>query len=141
MREIIAEYGPDALSESGTISNLVKDLLPDDQQIARILIVAFGVLAAAAGGVILVNRHDPTVPAPSAGATLTPAQSASGGPQASGPPPGSYPVHRQFFDNGSVVLTLTTINVRQHVLTVLVTYRDTTPIPEVLSCSGFGVRI
>jgi len=31
--------------------------------------------------------------------------------------------------------------VRQHVLTVLVTYRDTTPIPEVLSCSGFGVRI
>jgi len=67
LREIIAEYGPDALSESGTISNLVKDLLPDDQQIARILIVAFGVLAAAAGGVILVNRHDPTVPAPSPG--------------------------------------------------------------------------
>ncbi|MDR2984774.1 MAG: hypothetical protein LBV34_08030 [Nocardiopsaceae bacterium] len=40
LREIVAEYGRDALSNPAAMSNLVKDLLPDDQQIARILVVA-----------------------------------------------------------------------------------------------------
>ena len=40
LREITAECGREALSSPGTMSNLVKDLLPDDQQIARLLVVA-----------------------------------------------------------------------------------------------------
>lgn len=40
LRELVAEYGFDPLSNPGRMSNLIKDLLPDDQQLARILVVA-----------------------------------------------------------------------------------------------------
>lgn len=40
LREIVAEHGHGALSSSVTMSNLVKDLLPDDQDVGRILVVA-----------------------------------------------------------------------------------------------------
>lgn len=40
LHELVAEYGFDPLSDPGRMSNLIKDLLPDDQQLARILVVA-----------------------------------------------------------------------------------------------------
>jgi YVTN family beta-propeller protein len=40
LREIVQEYGPDALSEPSTMSSLVADLLPGSPRIARILVAA-----------------------------------------------------------------------------------------------------
>lgn len=38
LREIVAEYGPAALSDPSTLSNLLKDLLPDAPGVARLLV-------------------------------------------------------------------------------------------------------
>ncbi len=40
LRAIVAEYGPDALSRPATVSNLLKDLLPDAPRVARMLVAA-----------------------------------------------------------------------------------------------------
>jgi uncharacterized protein len=40
LREIVAEYGPDALSNPAAMSNLLADLLPESPKISRILITA-----------------------------------------------------------------------------------------------------
>ena len=40
LREIVAEYGPEALSRPATVANLLKDLLPDTPKVARIVIAA-----------------------------------------------------------------------------------------------------
>lgn len=40
LREVVAEHGPQALSRPAVISNLLKDLLPDDPRMARVVIAA-----------------------------------------------------------------------------------------------------
>jgi len=40
LRELVDEHGSELLSNPGRMSNLIKDLLPDDQQLARILVIA-----------------------------------------------------------------------------------------------------
>ena len=40
LRTIVAEYGPEALSRPTTMSNLLKDLLPDAPRVARMLVAA-----------------------------------------------------------------------------------------------------
>ena len=40
LREIVVEYGPAALSDPATLSNLLKDLLPDAPGVARLLVAA-----------------------------------------------------------------------------------------------------
>jgi hypothetical protein len=40
LAELVAEHGPELLSNPARMSNLIKDLLPDDQQLARILVIA-----------------------------------------------------------------------------------------------------
>src|SRR5229473_2818443 len=40
LREIVAHYGADTLSDPAAMSNLLKDLLPDDPRVARLLVAA-----------------------------------------------------------------------------------------------------
>jgi hypothetical protein len=40
LAELVAEHGAELLSNPARMSNLIKDLLPDDQQLARILVIA-----------------------------------------------------------------------------------------------------
>lgn len=40
LREIVAHYGPDTLSDPAAMSNLLKDLLPDNPRVARVLVAA-----------------------------------------------------------------------------------------------------
>src|SRR5258708_14758287 len=40
VREIVAHYGLDTLSDPAAMSNLLKDLLPDDPRVARLLVAA-----------------------------------------------------------------------------------------------------
>lgn len=40
LREVVAEYGPTALSRPATMSNLLKKLLPDARRVARMLVAA-----------------------------------------------------------------------------------------------------
>ena len=40
LRELVDEHGSELLSSPARMSNLIKDLLPDDQQLARILVIA-----------------------------------------------------------------------------------------------------
>lgn len=40
LREVVAEHGPQALSRPAVISNLMKDVLPDDPRMARVVIAA-----------------------------------------------------------------------------------------------------
>ncbi len=40
LAELVDEHGDELLSNPARISNLIKDLLPDDQQLARILVIA-----------------------------------------------------------------------------------------------------
>lgn len=40
LREIMAEYGPEALSRAATLSNVLKDVLPDDPRLNRMLVAA-----------------------------------------------------------------------------------------------------
>ena len=42
LREIVAEHGPEALSQPPLMSSLLADFLPDDQPVARLLIAAAG---------------------------------------------------------------------------------------------------
>src|SRR5579859_7128387 len=40
LRAMVAEHGPDVLSRPGAVSNLLKDLLPDEPRVARMLVAA-----------------------------------------------------------------------------------------------------
>ncbi|HET7016807.1 MAG TPA: hypothetical protein VFI65_22990 [Streptosporangiaceae bacterium] len=242
LRELVDEHGSELLSNPARMSNLIKDLLPDDQQLARILVVAAeqdvasklaeyvsqGMDAAtairlvatsfaastmfaeqaclwvvselaiamglasgesttpvagdggvtpvwAAGGEVAVpdegsgpasarlagasqvDDPSPALPRRSRRRGLVLALSATtvvvvaaavilglkigSSPPASrspasshAPARGNFVVDRQLSDDGSLVLTLTTIKLRGNLMTAYVAYHNSTGLPQILSC-------
>jgi hypothetical protein len=84
---------------------------------SRLAIAAVAVLAVLAGAIILLTHHG------------------TGSPLSS---PGAHQVNRQFFDDGSLTMTLTTISVSGDRMTVDVVYRNTTSTSRALGCAGYG---
>jgi hypothetical protein len=76
--------------------------------------------------------HGPAAPQ-SPATSKSPAASHSP-PTSHAPASGNFVISRRFFNDGSLILTLTMIKLRDNLMTVYVDYHNATSLPQILSC-------
>jgi hypothetical protein len=96
---------------------------------AAVVVVAAAVILGINIGSTPGTTQPPARHSPSSASSPSPAT-------AHAPAQGNFTIGRQISNDGALVLTLTTINLSNHRMTVDVTYHNTTSLPEILNCQG-----